>query len=557
MEHEHRDTSATGVGKAKGQGATPAMSRRGPAVWPVHPFLFAAASVLALYTANLRETSFGDVAPALITVVGSAALLVAAIALLLRDFGPRAAILASLILVAALYHAGLFGRLNGLLGGVLPTAAAMPLTLVAVSVLAVVVMRARFDLAVPNALLNGIALVLVVTPVWTAASYTVETTALPRPALAAAPTPAASISLPRGAIAGPAVAATPDIYYFVFDRYGSQNTLERVYGFDNRPFLEALRAKGFYVASGSHANYPKTAPSFASTFDMDYLDLADDPLARRNEWHPIYDKLENHRVGNFLKSTGYRFIQIGSWWAPTQHNAAADENYSFGFSEFAWLYLRRTIVPKVIHAVAPGTGIAAMTDWDNGQCQRVPRQFAAVKAISERPEATFTFVHVLLPHEPYVFAADGRCLSPEEVRARGQKDGYLGQLRYANSLIGDMVDHLLSSPNKPIIILQADEGPYPEAYRIGDRSWRQATPEQLATKTAILNAFYFPDGDYSMLYRDITSVNTFRLLFDKYFGTNHGRLRDRIFAFPNYSSIYDFFDVTEPARRGNTNGNYE
>jgi hypothetical protein len=284
---------------------------------------------------------------------------------------------------------------------------------------------------------------------------------------------------------------------------------------------------------------------------MDYLDLAADPLAQRNEWHPIYDKLENHRVGNFLKSKGYRFIQIGSWWAQTQHNAAADENHSFGFSEFAWLYLRRTIVPEMVAAVAPGTGIAAMTDWDNGQCQRVPRQFAAVKAISERPEATFTFVHVLLPHEPYVFAADGRCMSPEEVRARGQKAGYLGQLRHANTLIGDMVDHLLSSPNKPIIILQADEGPYPEAYRTGDRSWRQATPEQLATKTAILNAFYFPDGDYSTLYQDITSVNTFRLLFDKYFGTNHGRLPDRIFAFPNYSSIYDFFEVTEPARRGN------
>jgi hypothetical protein len=550
MEQEHRDTSATGVGKAKEEGAAPAMSRWGPAVWPLHPVLFAAASVLALYTSNLRETSFGDVAPALVTVVGSAVLLVAAIGLLLRDFGQRAAVLASIVLVGALYHAGLFGRLNGLLGGVLPASAAVPLTLVVVGVLAVMVMRARFDLAVPSALLNGMALVLVLTPVWTAASYTLETTGLARSALAAAPTPASSISVPRDVIAEPAVAAKPDIYYFVFDRYGSQHTLERVYGFDNRPFLDSLRARGFYVASGSHANYPKTAPSFAATFDMNYLDLAADPLARRNEWHPIYDMLENHRVGNFLKSRGHRFIQIGSWWAPTQHNTAADESYSFGFSEFAWLYLRRTIVPTLIDAVAPGTGIAGMTDWDNGQCRRVPRQFAAVKAISERPEATFTFVHVLLPHEPYVFAADGRCMSPEEVRARGEKKGYLGQLRYANSLIADVFDHLLASPDKPIIILQADEGPYPEDYRTGDRSWRKATSEQLATKTGILNAFYFPDGDYSTLYQDITSVNTFRLLFDKYFDTNHGRLPDRIFAFPNYSSIYDFFDVTEPARRG-------
>jgi len=551
MGQEHQDTSAAVVGKAKPEGVTPTTSHWSPAVWPLHPFLFSAASVLALYASNLRETSFGDVAPALITVVGSAALLFVTIGLLLRDFGQRAAILASIVLVGVLYHAGLFARLNALLGGIVPTTAAVPLTLIVVGLLAVLVMRARFDLALPNALLNGIALVLVMTPVWNAASYTLETMVLPRSTLAAAPTPSSSISLPQGAVAAPAAASTPDIYYFIFDRYGSQQTLARVYGVDNRPFLESLRAKGFYVALGSHANYPKTAPSIASTFHMDYLDfLAADPLAQRNEWHPVYDMLENHRVGNFLKSRGYRFVQIGNWWAPTQHNTAADENYSFGFSEFAWLYLRRTIVPKLLDGVAPGIGIAGMTDWDNGQCRRVPMQFAEVKAISERLEATFTFVHVLLPHEPYVFAADGRCMSPEEVRSRGKKGGYVGQLRYANSLIGDIVDHLLASPIKPIIILQADEGPYPEAYRTGDRSWRKATPEQLAIKTGILNAYYYPDGDYSTLYRDITPVNTFRLLFDKYFDTDYGRLPDRIFAFPDYSSIYDFFDVTEPTRLG-------
>ncbi|WP_072394019.1 sulfatase-like hydrolase/transferase [Hyphomicrobium sp. CS1GBMeth3] len=551
MRQEHEDTGTAGSGKVKSEAATPTTSHWGPAVWPLHPFLFSAASVLALYTSNLRETSFRDVAPTLITVVGSAALLFVTIGLLLRDFGQRAAVLASIVLVGVLYHTDLFARLNALLGGIVPTTAAVPLMLIVVGLLAILVMRVRFDLTLPNALLNGIALVLLMTPAWSAASYTLATMGLQRSTVAAASTPASSISVPQGAVAAPASASTPDIYYFIFDRYGSQQTLARVYDVDNRPFLESLRAKGFYVALGSHANYPKTAPSLASTFHMDYVDfLAADPLAQRNEWHPIYDMLKNHRVGNFLKSRGYRFVQIGSWWAPTQHNTAADESYSFGFSEFAWLYLRRTIVPKMLDAVAPGIGIAGMTDWDNGQCRRVPLQFAEVKAISERPEPTFTFVHVLLPHEPYVFAADGRCMPPEEVRSRGKIGGYVGQLLYANSLIGDIVDHLLALPIKPIIILQADEGPYPEAYRTGNRSWRKATPEQLAVKTGILNAYYFPDGDYSTLYQDITPVNTFRLLFDKYFGTGYGRLPDRTFAFPDYSSIYDFFDVTEPTRLG-------
>ena len=58
------------------------------------------------------------------------------------------------------------------------------------------------------------------------------------------------------------------------------------------------------------------------------------------------------------------------------------------------------MLPKIVEAVAPGTNLAKRLDWDNAQCQRVPRQFEAIKAIGERPEATFTFAHILVPHEP-------------------------------------------------------------------------------------------------------------------------------------------------------------
>jgi hypothetical protein len=119
-----------------------------------------------------------------------------------------------------------------------------------------------------------------------------------------------------------------------------------------------------------------------------------------------------------------------------------------------------------------------------------------------------------------------------------------------NRQIEEMVEHLLDRPDKPIIILQADEGPYPEPYRTSNRSWKKASPGQLAMKTGILNAYYFPDGDYAALYQTVTPVNTFRILFDKYFGMEFGLLPDRIFAFPDYSSIYEFFDVTDVTRKG-------
>ena len=60
---------------------------------------------------------------------------------------------------------------------------------------------------------------------------------------------------------------------------------------------------------------------------------------------------------------------------------------------------------------------------------------------------------------------------------------------------------------------------------------------------SILNAYYFPDQDYSKLNENITPVNTFRVILDQYFGTDIGLVEDR-----NYFSLmgkpYDFVDVT-------------
>jgi len=41
-----------------------------------------------------------------------------------------------------------------------------------------------------------------------------------------------------------------------------------------------------------------------------------------------------------------------------------------------------------------------------------------------------------------------------------------------------------------------------------------------------LNAVYFPDHDYRMLYPQMSPVNTFRIVFNHYFGQNLPLLKD-------------------------------
>jgi hypothetical protein len=399
----------------------------------IHPFLFAAASVLRLHASNLRETYFSDAVPALAAVLVVALVLFLALGAIIRSFGAKAAVLASIAIVAGLFYVDLVDAANRYLGLDLSPVAALPVMLAAFAVIVGALAWLRVDLTPANAVLNCIAVAMLISPAWKAASHAWSVGGSPLSAEAADEGIVTASAAPPGAGSAGTQADRPDIYYFIFDRYGSQSVLAEHYGFDNSELIGFLEEQGFYVASDSRANYLKTAHSLASTFHMDYLDfLREDPRSEAGVWHPIYDMVRNHRVGRFLKSTGYEFIQIGAWWAPTQYSPLADENYDFGFTEFDDRYLEKTVVPALLEAVAPESPYARHLQWDNGQCQRVPKQVEKVKEIAQRNQPTFTFVHILVPHAPYVFGPDGRCLRPEEILMRPQPKAYVEQVQYAN-----------------------------------------------------------------------------------------------------------------------------
>src|SRR6478735_2344422 len=49
----------------------------------------------------------------------------------------------------------------------------------------------------------------------------------------------------------PLPANAPDIFYIVPDGYARQDVLQTVFNYNNQPFLNALKARGFYIASQS------------------------------------------------------------------------------------------------------------------------------------------------------------------------------------------------------------------------------------------------------------------------------------------------------------------
>jgi hypothetical protein len=362
-------------------------------------------------------------------------------------------------------------------------------------------------------------------------------------------------SIRVGGVAAPTAGSTrpdqlPDIYYIVLDRYGSDSTLKEFYDFDNNEFIDYLTQKGFYVASQSCSNYLLTSHSLASSLNMEFINyLSQTAGGDSNDWTPVYKKVQDFKVQLMLKAKGYKYIHLGSWWDPTRQNPFADMNINkFRLPEFAVILIRSTLAYPLLSTAHVNLFTPNVR---KSQQERVPYIFDRLAEIPRLKEPTFVFAHILIPHPPYVFDRNGNFLSEAEANRRSRTLNYVDQVIFTNQKSKILIDKLLSgSPTPPIILLQGDEGPYPLNYELNeeDFDWRQASKEELREKMRILNAYYLPQVDKSVLYPSISPVNSFRLVFNLYFGEHFELLPDESYAFVDRSHIYKFFNVTNKLR---------
>lgn len=513
--------------------AEPHRRRLSLPMWAIHPLLFAAYPVLFLFAANIREQVTIDIIFGPLAVVLATTVIALAVHWLLVRDPVRAGLLTSLAVVLFFSYGHAWNALAEVVG--------LPRYLLAGwTVLAVlgIVLAARLSDAGARALTAGLT-------VGGAALVIINLVPIVDFALRPAAGTNASPAVVEPGVDTPA--HRPDIYYLVFDRYAAQSTLEQMYGFDNSPFLDALERRGFYVAERSHANYLKTTMSLIGTFEMDYLEI--DALAEQatapDDFAPILRRLGGPmEVTTALRAQGYQYVHLGTWYQPTATNSAADLVLRYGaLSEFSSVLYDSTLLPVLRGASAAGES----SEFRESYRRHALYQFDRLSRIESMAGPKLVFAHVSLPHPPYVFDAEGNPVTASEQRARSESRNYVEQLTYTNTRILDLLDRLLDAPAgaEPVILLQADEGPYPVVFERDQEAfdWHQATPDQLLQKFAILNAYHLPGADASQLYPSISPVNSFRVVFNAYFGTDLELLPDRSYAW-NAHDVYSLIDVT-------------
>jgi len=480
---------------------------KGPVVF--YPPLFAAFPVLFLYAYNISETSMSEVWLPLVISVAAALVLWAVLSLILHSLA-KAGLATAIFLLFFFSYGHLYDVLEWAV--FMPKHAyLLPIMLFIWGYCVYFIGRAKRDFRITTKFFNITAVVLVAINLFNIGVYQVKLARM------SDVTPEESS---EQTVASPAELSTlPDIYFIILDEYAHPDIMKGWYDYDNSGFINSLEDKGFFIASESKSLASHTSQVLAQILNMEYFN--------GEGWsEPTYQKIAYNEVAHFLKARGYHYIVFGNnfarytWEKYAKNNVDLYLDYhgynsSSMVTEFMYILWSTTML-QPFYVYVTGSQYE-----DSYRCQTL-YMLEELEALSELEGPKFVLAHFICPHTPFVFGPNGEYVAPANWFNYEDKQFYLGQYIFISAEIEKVIDVLLrESEIPPIIILQSDHGTrtrtnHPRTdYPVGDYDWQK-----------ILNAMYLPGMDYDILSDSISPVNTFRLIFNHYFGADYPLLED-------------------------------
>ena len=341
------------------------------------------------------------------------------------------------------------------------------------------------------------------------------------------------------AISQTASNSTPDVYYFLLDGYSRVDSM-RYFNVDNQPFLDKLTQMGFVIPRCGQSNYTNTDTSMAANLNMDYLDklgISYDWIANHDPEHLLTPLITSSLVREKFQALGYTFISFKTPFlfldmpdsdiymdAETANNPG-EKIETLNFQQmFIDTTMARVLVEWLEYNPANSAKVPAFVVWlvspsslnpdsspeagrNYREYQNLLFQLQSLNNIPDIPGKKFTYAHILVTHQPFVFTQTGEF----RMQAGDTNTGYHDQVLYLNTRLIEIIQNILNkSKVPPVIILQSDH------------AFGQGAP-----KVKNFQAYYFPGSGKAMVYPSMTSVNTFRIVFDAYFGEHLPMLPDQ------------------------------
>ena len=522
---------------------------------PYHPLLLSIYPIAHLYARNSVFIPIENTFRILAVTLAFAMFFLAAFKVILKDWAP-AGVLSSL-LVVFFYTFG--HTVNALEAWTINLQIAFDVSILgwiwfaAFLIIFYFALRTRLP-EQTTPLLNIVSAVLVMFPVISIASYAIALGGL----VSADEGKLSELRGEHEAEARMSQAASPDIYFITLDGYQRADTLLESYGYDNSTFIEGLKDRGFYVASSSRSNYLNTNYSLNTSLNLMYYHEFPDQTLLKSK----YD-LQTNYVSDFLRRLGYEIVVFDSGSDDTNDqyadifvtpNSSQLDGEQF-INPFEQLLLRTTAADLLFQGSSLDAGPGEASDVFAKAVNReliqrrelISHAFGSLADYGAHEGQQLLFSHIFLPHFPFLYGPGGEELQYHqnlnlywyEIEPENYIEYYNYQLDYLNQAVLDAVDEILAASVLPVVIVvQSDHG---------DRKlldFNEPTTAGVDARSAILYAIYYSDGDYESLYQSITPVNTFRLIFNHWFGTDYPLLPDRTF-FHESSVSTPFNEVPE------------
>ncbi|MBN2148219.1 MAG: hypothetical protein JW726_12570 [Anaerolineales bacterium] len=493
----------------------------------LHPLLFSAYFVLALVGLNIDQVKPALILRPLLVVLLGATLLWLVLRLLLKDWR-RAAIAATLLLVLFFTYGHVYNFLEQNVPFLGRHRVLLPLWIILAAGGMWLVIRQRKNLPNLTQALNLISLIALAFPLVQVSAFTISLAA-GKHTLSPSETAISGLRLP--------LEPAPDVYFIVLDEYARADVLDKVFDLDNGEFLEALTGLGFQTISCSQGNYAQTELILASILNLDYLPALDERFASNEADHALLRRLiKDSAVERAFRNLGYQIVafETGFYFSEFEDadtylaaSRSAHQSLVAGMSSFEVLLFNSTAGLALSDATRL---LPAFMDTHHPleiKRQQVLYTLAMLPRLpQEAPSPKFVFAHILLPHEPFVFDANGEPFDPPDTLDDAQYSAaYRDQVHFLNQRLLEILGEIIaSSPTPPVILLQGDTGPGRVSH---------------AGRVQILNAIYLPGAANGSLPQTLTPVNNFRIVFDQYFGGDFGLLEDHSY-FSSYDDPFNF-----------------
>ncbi len=333
----------------------------------------------------------------------------------------------------------------------------------------------------------------------------------------------------------PADETLPDIYYIMPEDYGRVDLLKSMMQIDVSQFMQFLQENDFYVAGCSQSNYATSELSLGSSLNMQYLQELGSKFSPTSlDQGPIWNAIRDNTVSAVLKKAGYKTVAFATGFSWSELDNAdvyiAPSLLWSSLTSFE-IQLLRTTPLRLLEDL----GKLDLAEIDGRRYrERTLLDFNSAGSLARMPGPKFVFMHIISPHEPFVFGPDGSPIDPAPFMDPNQMytreeyiQGYHDQVPFVNMMLEKTITTLITQSSRPVVILlQTDTAPLfttgPDAFKI-------------------LNAYYMP-GHTQQLYPGISPVNSFRAIFNSYLGTDLPLLDDQSYYSP-IPKIYDFSPV--------------